>query len=119
MELPAGDKKLDSPPPTPSLLPAVAVCSMVAPPSILCFPAAPILTGFPATLTPPSLEEEASHLGLFVCLFSFLGPNLGHMDIPRLGVELELEMPAYTTATATRSELYLGPIPQLMAIPDP
>ena len=24
-----------------------------------------------------------------------------HMEVPRLGVELELQLPAYTTATAT------------------
>ena len=31
--------------------------------------------------------------------FSFLGPNPRHMDVPRLGVELELQPLAYTTAT--------------------
>ena len=31
----------------------------------------------------------------------FLGPHLRHMEVPRLGVELELQLPAYTTATAT------------------
>ena len=34
--------------------------------------------------------------------FSFLGLHLQHMEVPRLGVESELELPAYTTATATR-----------------
>ena len=29
----------------------------------------------------------------------FLRPHLQHMEIPRLGVELELQRPAYTTAT--------------------
>ena len=32
--------------------------------------------------------------------FVFLGPYLWHMEVPRLGVELELQPPAYTTATA-------------------
>ena len=32
--------------------------------------------------------------------FFFLGSHLQHMEVPRLGVESEL--PAYTTATATR-----------------
>ena len=36
---------------------------------------------------------------LFVCFF-FLGPHLQHMDVPRLGVKLELYLLAYTTATA-------------------
>ena len=42
---------------------------------------------------------------LFIYLFVFL-PFLGllpwHMEIPRLGVELELQPPAYARATATR-----------------
>ena len=38
---------------------------------------------------------------LFVCLF-VLGLYLGHMEVPRLGVESELQLPAYATATATR-----------------
>ena len=32
----------------------------------------------------------------------FLGPHVRHMEVPRLGVESELQMPAYATATATR-----------------
>ena len=32
----------------------------------------------------------------------FLGPHLWHMEVPRIGVESELQLPAYTTATATR-----------------
>ena len=33
--------------------------------------------------------------------FFFLGPCLWYMKVPRLGVETELQMLAYTTATAT------------------
>ena len=33
--------------------------------------------------------------------YLFLGPHLWHMKALRLGVELELQLPAYTTATAT------------------
>ena len=36
----------------------------------------------------------------FFFLFCFLGPHLKHMEIPRLGVQSELQLPAYTTATA-------------------
>ena len=36
----------------------------------------------------------------FLSLFS--GPHPQHMEVPRLGGELELQQPAYTTATATR-----------------
>ena len=40
--------------------------------------------------------------GYLLFFFSFfLGPHLQHMEIPRLGVESELQLPAYTTATAT------------------
>ena len=35
----------------------------------------------------------------YYCLFLRLHPR--HMEIPRLGVESELQLPAYTTATAT------------------
>ena len=33
--------------------------------------------------------------------FYFLGLYQQHMEVPRLGVESELQLPAYTTATAT------------------
>ena len=36
----------------------------------------------------------------FYLFFVFLGPYPRHMEIPRLGVELELQLPAYATATA-------------------
>ena len=32
--------------------------------------------------------------------FLFLGPHLQHMEAPRLGVESELQLLAYATATA-------------------
>ena len=37
----------------------------------------------------------------FFFFFCFLGPHLGHIEAPRLGVESELQLPSYTTATAT------------------
>ena len=42
--------------------------------------------------------------GLFLFIFYFfvfLGPHLRHMEVPRLGVEWKLHLPACTTATAT------------------
>ena len=33
--------------------------------------------------------------------FSFLGAHLQHMEVPGLGAESELQLQAYTTATAT------------------
>ena len=49
----------------------------------------------------------------------FLGLYLQHMEVPRLGVELELQLLAYTTATATQDLSHIRPTPQLMATPDP
>ena len=37
----------------------------------------------------------------FFFFFCFLGPHPQHMEVPRLGVELEMQLPAYATATAT------------------
>ena len=37
----------------------------------------------------------------FSLLLFFLGPHPQHTEVPRLGVESELQLPAYTTATAT------------------
>ena len=46
---------------------------------------------------------QARSLGFFGgCLFVFFwGPNLQPMEAPGLGVELELQLPAYSTTTAT------------------
>ena len=41
-------------------------------------------------------------LFLFCFVFCFLGPYLRHMEVPKLGVKLELYTTAYTTATAMR-----------------
>ena len=48
---------------------------------------------------------------MFVC---FLEPHLRHMEVPRVQVESELWLLAYTTATATSD-----PTLQLAAMPDP
>ena len=37
----------------------------------------------------------------------FLGLHLGHMEIPRLGVELELQLQAYAIATATQDPSHI------------
>ena len=39
---------------------------------------------------------------LFFIFFFFLGPHPRHIEFPRLGVESELQLLAYTTATATQ-----------------
>ena len=47
---------------------------------------------------PPLLFSSSSFFFFF--FFCSLGPHPQYMEIPRLGVELELQLPAYTTATA-------------------
>ena len=53
----------------------------------------------------PPLNLTTAHCILFYILyilsFIILGPHQQHMEVPRLGVELELQLSAYTTATAT------------------
>ena len=65
---------------------------------------------------PLSTPADASYLGkwgsvladfLFSArnldsFFLLLGPHRQHMEVPRLGVKVELQLPVYTTATATR-----------------
>ena len=43
-------------------------------------------------------------LGFFL---GFLGPHVQHMEVPRLGVALELQLPAYTTAKATQDPSHI------------
>ena len=53
----------------------------------------------------------------FFIFLSFLGTRPWHMEVPRLGVQLELWPQAYATATASVPPLQ--PTPQLTATPDP
>ena len=39
-------------------------------------------------------------LVLLFFFYYFLGPNLQHIEVPRLEVQSELQLPAYTTDTA-------------------
>ena len=45
------------------------------------------------------LLKHMYHFFLFVCV-CFLGPHLQHMECPRQGVELELQLLPYARATA-------------------
>ena len=58
------------------------------------------------------------HIFFFFC---FLGPHLWHMEVPRLGVELELQLPAYTIAAAMQDPNHICNlyIPQLTVTLDP
>ena len=40
-------------------------------------------------------------------IFCFRGLHLRQMEVPRLGVKSELQLPAYTTGTATRDPSYI------------
>ena len=54
------------------------------------------------------IHHYVSFLFFFVCLFFVLvssGPYPWHMVVPRLGVELELQLPAYSIATPDRSRV--------------
>ena len=58
------------------------------------------------------------YLSLYLLLFLGLHPQ--HMEVPRQGVQSQLQLPAYPTATAMPDpSRCLQPTPQLMATPDP
>ena len=70
-----------------------------------------MLFGHPYVLFGEVSRSSAHFLiGLFVLfwgfvLFCFLGPYLLHIEVPRLGVELKLKLPAYATATQNLSHI--------------
>ena len=56
---------------------------------------------FLLVLLPPSPTQNLQASGGFLFFFFvFLGPHLWHMEVPRLGVQWELQLLVYTTATA-------------------
>ena len=52
----------------------------------------------------------SNYVSVLLFFFFFLGPHLRHMEVPRLGVQLELQLQAYATVTP-RSEPHLQPTP--------
>ena len=60
----------------------------------------PLLAGIPGPAQPCS-PLRPFHSRSFAFSFVFLGLHLWHMEVPRPGVKSELQLPAYTTATAT------------------
>ena len=54
----------------------------------------------PHTVEIPTWLKTVNSSYAFLSLF--LGPHLPYMKVPRLGVKSELQLPAYTTATATQ-----------------
>ena len=68
-------------------------------------------------------EEKEGILGICITkqkgyFFFLLGPNPWHMEVLRLGVESELQLPAciYHSHSSTRSKLFLWPTPQFTAM---
>ena len=56
----------------------------------------------------------------FFLIFCFLGPHPQHIEISRLGVQWELQLQAYATATATQDPSSIFDLqPQLIPKPDP
>ena len=54
---------------------------------------------------------------LFYLFCFFLGLHLGHVEVPRLGVESDLQLLAYATITETPDLSH--PMQQFVAMPDP
>jgi len=46
-------------------------------------------------------RSKVDRFSFLFFFFKLLGSHPRHMEVPRLGVESELQLPAYTTATAT------------------
>ena len=55
----------------------------------------------PGAVLPASAYSQVWTENILFFAFFFLGPHLWHMEVPRLGAELELPPRAYATATAT------------------
>ena len=59
-------------------------------------------------------------IGPLFCFVCFLGLHVQNMEVPRLGIKRELQLLAYTTATATWDlSCVFDLTPQLTAMPDP
>ena len=72
--------------------------------------------GFPLLLSQGDKQDSLSE-AIYEEKNFFLQPHLWHMEVPRLGVELELQL--LQGHTNARSEPHLRPMPQLVAMPDP
>ena len=49
-------------------------------------------------------EDSIAIAFIYSFIYVFLGLNLWHMEVLRIGVKLELELPAYTIATAMQDQ---------------
>ena len=53
------------------------------------------------------LESSTQISFFFLSLVWFLGPNLCHMEVPRLEGHSELQLPAYATAAVTQDPSHI------------
>ena len=53
---------------------------------------------------------------VLVLVLVFLEQHLGHMEVPRLGVESELQLPACAAAAATQNPSHIHPRPKLQLV---
>ena len=68
-----------------------------------CEPSICSLGSYFSSINPPtSLLILFSNLMMMIIFLNFSGLHLQHTDVPILGAESELQLPAYTTATATQ-----------------
>ena len=73
------------------------------------------------------IEEKRSHTSLygkfkrffFLFLFFFLGTHPQHMEVPRLGVKLKLQLWAHTEATAMQDPSQVLKLHHSSQIPNP
>ena len=63
----------------------------------------------------PGKGGEGKEIRGFLFVFCILGLHMRHMEVPRRGVESELQLPAYATATATWDPSHICDL----ATPDP
>ena len=56
---------------------------------------------------------------LHIFFFFFLGMHLWNMEVPRVEVQWELQIPAYITAIAMQDPIHICDLQQLMEMPDP
>ena len=50
------------------------------------------------------VQRHLRDSGSLMHIFFFLGPQIQHMEVSRLGVELKQQLPGYTTAIATPNQ---------------
>ena len=59
-----------------------------------------VFVGQEAVTQGPGYQEAGIFVSHFILFFCFLGLHLGHMEVPRLRVKSELQLLAYSRATA-------------------